>query len=222
MRSLSRVNMKIRTHNPIYIITLLLILSSLLSCQSSMTPLQVSEKFWSGIQKKNISLITIYSISDSGYSADDIKQLPDVSTITFGKIIIDADIAEIQTQVTIASNDKTVDIALKTYLESEDGVWRVNYKQSVLLLKTNQGMIELLGGVQEITEELAEEIEESVEEFKEKTLPEIESQLEQAEETLRDKIPEFKNMLDELLEGLKRSIEEALPPKKEEPKTRKT
>jgi len=216
------VNMKIRTHNPIYIITLLLILSSLLSCQSSMTPLQVSEKFWSGIQKKNISLITIYSISDSGYSADDIKQLPDVSTITFGKIIIDADIAEIQTQVTIASNDKTVDIALKTYLESEDGVWRVNYKQSVLLLKTNQGMIELLGGVQEITEELAEEIEESVEEFKEKTLPEIESQLEQAEETLRDKIPEFKNMLDELLEGLKRSIEEALPPKKEEPKTRKT
>jgi len=222
VRSLSRVNMKIRTHNPIYIITLLLILSSLLSCQSSMTPLQVSEKFWSGIQKKNISLITIYSISDSGYSADDIKQLPDVSTITFGKIIIDADIAEIQTQVTIASNDKTVDIALKTYLESEDGVWRVNYKQSVLLLKTNQGMIELLGGVQEITEELAEEIEESVEEFKEKTLPEIESQLEQAEETLRDKIPEFKNMLDELLEGLKRSIEEALPPKKEEPKTRKT
>ena len=216
------MNMKIRTHNPIYIITLLLILSSLLSCQSSMTPLQVSEKFWSGIQKKNISLITIYSISDSGYSADDIKQLPDVSTITFGKIIIDADIAEIQTQVTIASNDKTVDIALKTYLESEDGVWRVNYKQSVLLLKTNQGMIELLGGVQEITEELAEEIEESVEEFKEKTLPEIESQLEQAEETLRDKIPEFKNMLDELLEGLKRSIEEALPPKKEEPKTRKT
>ena len=216
------MNMKIRTHNPIYIITLLLLLSSLLSCQSSMTPLQVSEKFWSGIQKKNISLITIYSISDSGYSADDIKQLPDVNAITFGKIIIDADIAEIQTQATIASNDKTVDIALKTYLEREDGVWRVNYKQSVLLLKTNQGMIELLGGVQEITEELAEEIEESVEEFKEKTLPEIESQLEQAEETLRDKIPEFKNMLDELLEGLKRSIEEALPPKKEEPKTRKT
>jgi DNA-directed RNA polymerase subunit L len=216
------VNMKIRTHNHIYIITLLFIFSSLLSCQSSMTPLQVSEKFWSGIQKKNISLITIYSISDSGYSADDIKQLPDVNAITFGKIIIDADIAEIQTQVTITSNDKTVDIPLKTYLEREDDVWRVNYKQSVLLLKTNQGMIELLGGVQELTEELAEEIEESVEEFKEKTMPEIESQLEQAEETLRDKIPEFKNMLDELLEGLKRSIEEAFPPKKEEPKTRKT
>lgn len=214
--------MKSIRQNYIYIITLLSICGGLLSCQSSMTPLQVSEKFWEGIEKKNISLITIYSISDSGYSVDDIKQLPDVSAITFGRIIIDADIAEIETQVTITSDEKNVDIPLKTYLERENDVWRVNYKQSTLLLKTNQGMIELLGGVQELTEDLAEEIEESVEDFKEKAMPEIESKLEQAEEALRDKIPEFKNMLDELLEGLKRSLEKAIPPKEEKAKTQQT
>ena len=205
-----------------YIITLLFICGGLLSCQSSMTPLQVSEKFWEGIEKKNISLITIYSISDSGYSADDIKQLPDVTNITFGRIIIDADIAEIETQVTITSDEKNIDIALKTYLEREDDVWRVNYNKSILLLKTNQGMVELLGGVQELTEDLVEEIEASVEDFKEKAMPEIESKLEQAEEVLRDKIPEFKNMLDELLEGLKRSLEKAITPKEEEAKTQQT
>lgn len=214
--------MKSIRQNYIYIITLISICGGLLSCQSSMTPLQVSEKFWVGIQKKNISLITIYSSSDSGYSADDIKQLPDVSAITFGRIIIDADIAEIETQVTITSDDKNVDILLKTYLEIEDDVWRVNYKQSILLLKTNQGMNELLGSVQELTEDLAEEIEESVEDFKEKAMPEIELKLEQAEEALRDKIPAFKNMLDELLDGLKRSLEKAIPPKEEEAKTQQT
>ncbi len=214
--------MKSIRQNYIYIITLLFICCGLLSCQSSMTPLQVSEKFWEGIEKKNISLITIYSSSDSGYSADDIKQLPDVTTTTFGRIIIDADIAEIDTQVTITSGGKTIDIPLKTYLIRENDVWRVNYKQSILLLKTNQGMIELLGGVQELTEGLAEDIEESVEDFNEKAMPEIESKLKQAEEALRDKIPEFKNMLDELLEGFKRSLEEAIPPKKEDAKTQQT
>jgi len=187
-----------------------------------MTPLQVSEKFWSGIKKKNISLITIYSSSDSGFSTDDIKQLPEVTAISYGRIIIDADIAEIETRVTITADGKTINIPLKTYLEREGDVWRVSYKQSVLLLKTNREMSELLDDVQELTEDLAKEIEESVEDFKEKAMPEIESQLEQAEEALRDKIPEFKNMLDELLESLKRSLDKAIPPKEEEAKTHQT
>ncbi len=216
------MNMKSIRQNYIYIIMLLFICGGLLSCQSYMTPLQVSEKFWEGIKKKNISLITIYSSSDSDYSAEKIKQLPDISAITFGRIIIDADIAEIETQVTITSDDKTFDIPIKTYLEREDDVWRVNYNQSIVLLKTKQGMTELLGGVQELTEDLAEEIEESVEDFKEKALPEIESKLEQVEEALRNKIPEFKNMIDELLDGLKRSLEQAIPPKEEEAKTQQT
>jgi gas vesicle protein len=214
--------MKAIRKNYIYIIMLLFICGGLLSCQSSMTPLQVSEKFWSGIKKKNISLITIYSSSDSGFSADDIKQLPEVTAISYGRIIIDADIAEIETRVTITADGKTINIPLKTYLEREGDVWRVSYKQSVLLLKTNREMSELLDDVQELTEDLAKEIEESVEDFKEKAMPEIESQLEQAEEALRDKIPEFKNMLDELLESLKRSLDKAIPPKEEEAKTHQT
>lgn len=219
---ISKVNMKSIRQKHIYIITLLFICGGLLSCQSSMTPLQVSEKFWEGIEKKNISLITIYSIPDSGYSADNTKQLPDVSAITFGRIIIDADTAEIETRVIITSDEKTIEIPLKTYLKREDDIWRVNYKQTTLLLKTNEGMIELLGDVQELTEDLAEEIEKSVEDFKEQAMPEIESKLEQAEEALRDKIPEFKNMLDELLDGLMRSLEKAMPPKDEEAKTQQT
>lgn len=213
--------MKTNKHNYFYSITLLLIACGLWSCQSLMTPLQVSEKFWTGIQKKNIALVKTYSLSNSGYESDEMTRLPDVTAISFGKIIIDADIAEIETRVTIASNEKTIEIPLKTYLKNENNIWRVSYEKSVLPLKTNQEMTKLLGDMQELTEGIAEEIEESVEEFKDKTLPEIKSKLEQAEQELREKLPELKNKIDEFLRDLEKSLEEAFPAE-EEAKTQQT
>jgi hypothetical protein len=219
--SLFRVNMKMNKQYYFSFFSLICFCSVLLSCQSSMTPLQVSEKFWLGIQQNNFALVKKYSLSDSVNESDDIDQFTDVTAITFGKIIIDADFAEIETSVTISSDDQIMDIPLKTYLKNENDVWKVNYEQTVLPLMINQEMTELFGGIQELTEEFAEEIEGSVEEFKEKAIPEIKSKLEQAEQELREKLPELKNMIDEFLKELEKSIEEAIPPK-EEAKTQQT
>ncbi len=203
------------------IITMLIISCALFSCQSSMTPLQVSENFWLGIQQKNIALVKKYSLPDSFNDPDDIEQFPDITAITFGKIIIDADYAEIETSVTILSDEKTMDIPLKTHLINENDIWKVNYEQTILPLMINQEMTDLFGGIQGLTGEFAEEIEKSVEEFKEKAIPEIKSKLEEAEQQLREKLPELKNMIDEFLQELEKSIEEAIPPK-EETKTQQT
>ena len=53
-------------------------------------------------------------------------------------------------------------------------------------------------------------------------MPVIESELENIEQRLRKKIPEFKNMLDELLDTIKNSLEKVIPSKKEEIKTQQT
>ena len=198
------------------------ICSGILSCQSSMTPLQVSMKFWEGIEKKNISLITIYSYSNIGLSIEDINQLLDFSVITFGKIIINKDIAEIETQMTITSDEKDINIPFKTHLHRKSDVWKVNYDESIRSLKTNQGMTELLRSIKKLTEGLADEIDVSIEDIKMKTMPVIESELENIEQRLRKKIPEFKNMLDELLDTIKNSLEKVIPSKKEEIKTQQT
>lgn len=208
-------------HKFISAISFLMLFSILTSCTSPMTPLQVSEKFWLGIKKKNHTLITEYSVPGSTIEVDDAEQLPDITQATFGKIIIDKNNAEIETELTIFLDNKISKISVKTILSKENNEWKVNYEQTMLPFMVNQQMSELFGGIQELTDGFADEIEESVEEFKKKAIPEIKLKLEQAEQQLRQKLPELKNMIDQFLQDLEKSIEDAMPEEKEA-KTRET
>ncbi len=203
------------------ITSLLLLFSVMLSCKSSMTPLQAGEKFWLGIQKKNIVLINQYSSSRSTIKKDEIDKLPVVTQVKFGKIIIDGEQAEIETNLTIFLDKNISNFSVKTFLITEDDNWKVDYEKTMLPLLVNQEITDLFGGIHELAEGFAEEIEESVEDFKEKALPEIKSKLEQAEQELRQKLPELKNKIDEFLKDLEKSIEDLMPPK-EEAKTQQT
>ena len=211
--------MKYIRQNIILIITLICIFSGLSSCQPSMTPLQVSMKFWEGIKKKNISLITIYSYSDTEFSVDYMNQLLNFSAINFGRIIINKNIAEIETRVTSVSDGENMDILFRTYLHRKNGIWKVNYDESIHSLKTRQEMTKLLRNIQQLTENLAYELEVSVEDIKLKIMPMIQSKLKNIEERLQKKMPEFKNTLNELSDAIKRLLENVTSPEKGEIKT---
>jgi ElaB/YqjD/DUF883 family membrane-anchored ribosome-binding protein len=188
-----------------------------------MTPLQVSERFWLGIKKKNHTLITNNSVSNSELKSDDVEQLPDITKVTFGKITIDKKYSEIETDLTMLIDNKPSSISVKTILINEKNEWKVDYEKTMLPFVVNQQMSELFGGIQELTESFADEVEESVEDFKNKAIPEIKSKLEEAEKELRQKLPELKNMIDQFLQDLEKSIEEAMPePEEEEATTRET
>ncbi len=204
-------------------ISILILSSLLISCDSSMTPLQVSERFWLGIKKKNHTLITNNSVSNSELKSDDVEQLPDITKVTFGKITIDKKYSEIETDLTMLIDNKPSSISVKTILINEKNEWKVDYEKTMLPFVVNQQMSELFGGIQELTESFADEVEESVEDFKNKAIPEIKSKLEEAEKELRQKLPELKNMIDQFLQDLEKSIEEAMPePEEEEATTRET
>jgi len=193
----------------------------LMSCQSPLTPLQVGENFWLGMQHKNIALIKKYSVPDSVLALDDREQLSEVSDYTFGKIIIDGDVTEIETNVTIQIDKQSRHVQLKTFLIYENEVWKVDYEKTVQPLLLDEGMTKLLRDIQELSEEFAEKIKEDVEEFRERVMPEIKSTLEQAEQELRQKLPELKSIINEFLQELEKSIEEAMPPP-DENKTQET
>jgi hypothetical protein len=206
----------------VFLIPVLFLFSALLSCQSAKTPLQVSEHFWLGIQTKNVALVKKYSLVNSIDESKGIAQFENVTAVTFGKIIIDGDLAKVETNVTMSSNEKTFDILLQTYLENNNDLWKVNYRKTVLQLEVNRNMAEVFGDIEEMTAEMTEEIEESVEKIKEKIVPEIKSQIEHAEKELLEKLPELKNIFDEFLHELEKSLEELLPPPEEEAKTQET
>ena len=190
----------------------------LVSCQSSMTPAQVSEQFWQGLVANDITKIKKYSLKDS-FSEQEVPHK--ISNISFGKIVIDGEDAEIETTLQVETEGKLAEILLTTFLQIEDKAWRVNYEKTITALKIKQDVSELVGGIQELAEEFSEELENSVEEFKEKALPEIKSKIEQTEQEIREKLPELKDMIDEFLEELEESIKESIPVE-EEPKTQQT
>jgi hypothetical protein len=205
----------------IYLIIIFIFCGTLFSCQSAKTPSQVSEHFWLGIKTKNVALVKKYSLANSIDATEDIARFENVTNFTFGRIIIDGDVAKIETNVTILSDENSEDILLNTYLENNNDVWKVNYKKTVFQLVLRQNAKEVFGDIEQITEEIAKDIKESVEDIKEKVVPEIKSEIEQVEKEFLEKLPEFKNLLEEFLHDLEESLEEMMPTEKE-PKTQET
>jgi len=194
---------------------------SLFSCESTLGPLQVSQKFWQGIQNKNIALVRIYSVSDPKIKSQDLEKLPDITVVSFGKIIIDGNHAEIETNITKLVDNETINITVNTVLINKNGKWKVIYQKTMSGLTLNQDISEMITEIQDMAGEVAKEIEGSVGEIKDKALPEIKSKLEAAEQELREKIPEIKNFIDDLLKNIEKAIEGSFPEKQEQ-KTQET
>ncbi|HIF51667.1 MAG TPA: hypothetical protein EYQ42_09115 [Thiotrichaceae bacterium] len=232
-----------RYHN-VFLITLLFLCSTLFSCESTRTPLQVSEHFWLGIQTKNSALVKKYSLVNSIDKSVDIEHFEKITTIAFGRIIIDGDLAEVETTVTISSNNKLHDYTVNSYLENNNDVWKVDYRKTILQLVAKKSVTEIFDGLEAMSEEVAKGVEESVkeiqkkivpeikskaEEIQEKVVPKIKSNIEQAEKEIIKKLPEWKNIFDEFLHELEKSLEELMPSEKElkkeseeQPKTHET
>lgn len=204
-----------RQHN-IFLVSLLMVCGALSSCQTNKTPTQVSEHFWLGMETKNLALIKKYSLVSSIEETEDLSQFEEITATEFGRIVIDGDITEIETTVTTFLNEEKVDIKLETHLEKNNDVWKVNYEKTVHQLKFNQNMAEVFDNIEDMTEEITAQIEESVEEIKEKVMPEIKSEIDKAEEEILEKVPELKNIFEEFLEELGRSLEKLIPQETEE------
>lgn len=206
----------------IFFILLLFLCGALLSCQSSKTPLQVSEHFWLGVKTKNVALVKKYSLVVSIDKSEELDQFENITVITFGRRIIDGNLAEVETNVTMSSNEKIRTITLNTYLENNNDAWKVNYRKTVFQLVVKQDMAKIFDDLQEMTEDISAEIKESVEKIKGKIVPKVRSKIEQAEKELLEKLPEFKNIFDEFLHELGKSLEELMSPEKESGKEVKT
>lgn len=222
----------------IFLLLGLPLLAMLMSCSSSKTPDQASEHFWLGIKTKNIALVKKYSLRSSIDKDEDLKQIDDVTTFSFGKIIIDADKSEIETTLSSLLNEEKANIKLTTYLEKHNDAWKVNFDKTIRQLTVEQNVAKVLNNIENIKQEMTEKLEQSVGEFKEKVvpeinakveeiqeevIPEIKSELDKAEKNIMQSLPELKDIFDDLLQRIENSIEEILPKEeKQEVITRET
>ncbi len=222
----------------IFLLLSLSLLAMLTSCEARKTPDQVSEHFWLGIKTKNIALVKKYSLKSSIDKDEDLSQVNEFAEFSFGKIIIDADRSEIETTVTSVLNKEKVDIKLTTYMEKHGDVWKVDFDKTLGQLTVEQNIAEVLNDIEKMKEEMTEQLVESAEEIKEKVvpeinakveeiqekvIPEIKSELDKAEKQFMESLPGLKDMFDDLLQEIEKSLEKMLPKEeKEEVKTQQT
>lgn len=190
----------------------------LTACQHQASPEAIATTFWKAAVNNNSLIMKRLASTNTYTQQDDFSLLHKTTNFKLGKIVIDANRAEIETTLFFDDPDKPA--VLTTYLLKEEDKWLVDFQRSVALLNMNREMTEIMGDIEELARQFADQVEGSVEQFRQKALPEIRSKIDEAERQLRKKLPELKQQVDQFLDELERSIEKSMP--REAPATTRT
>ena len=181
------------------------------SCEEQLTPPEVTDEFWNAIQHEDTATLRKH-VSKESSNRDDLGQdLLTINSWSTGKITIDGDRSEVETEITI-TREEDLTVTIKTYLVDEGGYWKVDYPATVNQINNQSELGQVLNRLDDISEQMLEGLDQSIEKFQE-AMPVIEQELTRIEETLREKVPEIKKRLDEFA----RKLEEALKQRKKPP-----
>ena len=202
-------------------ITLILLVSLFLTaCEDEpKSPFEVTQAFWYAVENKNIDLIkklvSEKSLGDE-YLGD--EYLPDnivsVSEVSFGKIMIDGDIAEVETTLVVESDNPTT-IPIDTLLVKENEKWKVDYHSTVGAIGSGGQLSQIIKDMKVFGEKFSMEFENSLNEL-DKAMPEIEKEISNMGEQIKEHVPEIKRQFEELAKKLQQALEESLAEEKQQ------
>ena len=192
-----------------------IILASLLltACEDEpKTPSEVTQAFWYAVENKNIDqikqLISEKSLRDE-YLAENIVS---VSKPSFGKIVIDGDIAEVETKVVVESDNPTT-VSLDTLLVKENEKWKVDYHATVDEIGSEGQLAQVIRELrtfgEKFSKDFSKEFESSMDEL-DKAMPEIEKEISNLSEQIKEHVPELKKQFEDLAKQLQEALEESL------------
>ncbi len=179
------------------------------ACQQNLTPQQVTEAFWTALQQQNNQAVEQLIAPGTRSHVSETEQLLDIGTVTYGRIIIDKNIASVETEVEILA-DKPISVPLMTRLTQHNDQWLIDYDATVSSIRSNGSLGQLLGQLRNFGRDLGDKLEDSLGELEHK-LPEIKRQLEDFEGQFRSVMPELQQQLEEFARQLKESLEKFNP-----------
>ena len=181
-------------------------------CAANLSPMEVSDKFWTAVKNRDGQTAAGYVTSGSleSLKKQDLDQdiLP-INNVSFGKTVIDGEQAWVDTDVEIAGNDPFT-LPLKTILLMENRQWRIDYDKTVASVSKSSSVARVLGELNNIGDQFNEKLNRSLDEI-ERTLPQVQKEIEKIEDNMREKLPELRQRLEEFM----RQLEDALGGKKE-------
>ncbi len=200
------------------IISIFVISVMVSGCATNLSPIEVSQNFWTAVQNKDSQTIRKYITSASPRENDLTANILPVSNFTLGRTVIDKNQAWVDTTVEIAADDP-FSLPIKTVLLQENEQWKVDYTATVASISSSSDVARILGNLNDLGIQFADKLNQSLGEIQ-KTLPEVQRELEKIEESMKQKLPELQQRMEEFM----RQLEEALgnkpgsqpPPRTEE------
>ena len=181
-------------------------------CAANLSPMEVSDKFWTAVKNRDGQAAAGYVTSGSleTLKKQDMDQdiLP-INNVSFGKTVIDGEQAWVDTDVEIAGNDP-FNLPLKTVLLMENRQWKIDYDKTVASVSKTNSVARVLGELNNIGDQFNKKLDQSLDEI-ERTLPQVQKEIEKIEENMREKLPELRQRLEEFMQQL----EDALGNKKD-------
>lgn len=177
-------------------------------CEEKLSPVEVSTLFWKGVEQRDVTVIRKFTSSDSHVDISATENTLPVKDATFGKTVIEADRARVDTTVTVISENPFA-LPLTTVLVMENGYWKVKYDKTVASISSGSDIARIVQGIQDLGDKFMGGLDQSMGEIQSK-IPEIKQEIEKVEEELKSRIPELKKRMEEFTRQLEEALK--LPP----------
>lgn len=181
---------------------MLALLSS--SCTQNLTPLEVTGRFWSAIERGDAREVRRHVTAADAAALKSLDNVLPITNSEFSRTVIEHDRAFVDTTVTVEGDDP-LKFPLRTYLVLEDQRWKVDYERTISGIATAGKLAAIINKVHEFGAALQQGIERSVQQLEE-TLPLIEHELSRIEDQIKQHVPELRKRL----ENFARALQEAL------------
>lgn len=185
-------------------------------CGNRLSPLEVSERFWTAVQQGDTQAMQRHIASATAAEQASAEDILPVTGVEFGRTVIDGERASVETTLTLGDS-YPYRLPIKTQLLQEKQVWKVDYDATVAVIHHDGRAAVLLDTIQRINEALSRQLQESLVEL-EGLMPLLQRELAILEQSLKDSLPELRRQLEEAL----RELEKSLPVPRQEPPERGT
>lgn len=161
----------------------------LTACTNPNSPEGIAKKFWDGVMSQNQEVVRQYSTTATASGVDFSKNTIDWKTLqtNLGTTEISGNTAMVHTL--IVNKETGARYAFNTYLEQENGLWRVDYVKTRKASITSEIFADIIVGLKKFNQALVDNFDDTVDGFRE-AAPEIKKELDQLTQTLANHMRE--------------------------------
>ncbi|OQY99490.1 MAG: hypothetical protein B6D35_09090 [Candidatus Brocadia sp. UTAMX2] len=171
----------------VYLITLSLIFTS--GCRGNKSPQEVAQYFWNAMKVQDVESCRKYATAKTRALIDPSGERFKNAVVTFGKIVIDGDLATIDTTARLSGHGAETSLPFQTILKKEDGEWRVDYVQTKETIREDNSFSEITKNLRDLGGKLSERVNEALGEMKQK-MPEYEEKIKKLGDVASKKMDE--------------------------------